>query len=90
MLEDRVRERPLLRVVAAQRFAIRRTCGTRLPELSDGMLDRLSAEDFEGLDLVIGNIAEERRVQALPARSPWLAIGGGVLFGWLVAKMLKR
>jgi hypothetical protein len=32
----------------------------------------------------------ERRIQALPARSPWLAVGAGVLFGWLVAKMLRR
>lgn len=34
--------------------------------------------------------AVERRVEALPKRSPWLAVGAGLMFGWLVARLLSR
>lgn len=34
--------------------------------------------------------AVERRIEALPRRSPWLAIGAGLMFGWLVARMLRH
>jgi hypothetical protein len=33
--------------------------------------------------------AVEQRIEALPSRSPWLAIAAGLAFGWLVARMLR-
>jgi hypothetical protein len=30
------------------------------------------------------------KVEQVPARSPWLAIGAMLAFGWMVAKMLRR
>lgn len=30
------------------------------------------------------------KVERVPARSPWLAIGAMLAFGWMVAKMLRR
>jgi hypothetical protein len=32
----------------------------------------------------------KRRAGQVEARAPWLTIGGALLFGWLVAKMLRR
>ena len=32
----------------------------------------------------------KRKAGEVEARAPWLAIGGALLFGWLVAKMLRR
>jgi len=34
--------------------------------------------------------AAVRRAEQLPGRAPWLAIGGGLVVGWLVARMLRR